>query len=80
MVVYFTANQKTGLKLKEMKRYLTRFAVIDRDKDGYITANDLATFLKVPKDACLQAVFDNCKKVLISLCTCLTSSLGLSSK
>ncbi|XP_064399042.1 lysophosphatidylcholine acyltransferase 2-like isoform X2 [Halichondria panicea] len=62
MVVYFTANQKTGLKLKEMKRYLTRFAVIDRDKDGYITANDLATFLKVPKDACLQAVFDNCKK------------------
>ena len=65
MVVYFTANQKTGLKLKEMKRYLTRFASIDQDKDGYITINDLSSFLKVPEDSCLQATFDNCKKVIL---------------
>lgn len=41
----------------EVKRRLQRFAVMDRDKDGYITAEDLAHYLNVPSDACLHAVF-----------------------
>lgn len=41
----------------EIKQRLRRFAVMDRDKDGYITAEDLAHYLNVPSDACLHAVF-----------------------
>lgn len=68
IVVYFRANRETNLKLKELKRYLTRFASIDSDKDGFITVDDLAIFLSVPRDACLEKVFNNCKKVLYFHC------------
>ncbi len=64
MVVYFPTSQKCGLKLKEMKQYLTRFAVIDSNKNGYITVKDLSAFLNVSQDVCLKAVFNKCKKVL----------------
>ena len=47
----------------EIKRRLRRFAVMDRDKDGYITAEDLAHYLNVPSDACLHAVFSAINRV-----------------
>ena len=46
-----------------MKAHLRRFAVMDRDKDGFIQAEDLAHYLGVPSDACLQAVFNSFKLV-----------------
>ena len=41
-----------------MKLWMKRFCSMDRDKDGLISAGDMAHYLGVPIDACLQAVFD----------------------
>ena len=65
MVVYYKTYRETGIKVEEMKKWLTRFAAIDQNKDGFIEVDDLARFLKVPSDACLEAMFDSCKKVLL---------------
>ena len=52
-----------------MKRWLCRFAVIDTDKDGLISAEDLLRYLAVPSDACSQAVFTALTKAsLLALC------------
>jgi len=56
------------MNFTEIKQKLQRFAVIDRDKDGYITEDDLAHYLKVPSDACLRAVFNTFQKVNSLLC------------
>ena len=45
------------MDVKTMKKWLRRFAAIDRDKNGFITVEDFAKFLHLPNDACLQAVF-----------------------
>ena len=47
-----------SMKLNEMKQWLMRFSAMDRDKDGYISVEDMARYLKVPNDACLQGVFN----------------------
>ena len=51
------------LDVGEMKIHLRRFAAMDRNKDGFILAEDLADYLGVPCDACLQAVFNSFKLV-----------------
>lgn len=73
MVVYYKTYKETGIKVDEMKKWLTRFTAIDQNKDGFIEVDDLTRFLKVPHDACLQAMFDSCKKV--RQCGVSTSSL-----
>ena len=57
MVVYSTTSQETGLHYREIMDYLTRFAEIDSDKDGWITVDDMATFLGVPASTRLQVLF-----------------------
>ena len=54
----------------QLKKLLRRFARIDSNKDGLISIEDLAMFLKVPHDACLQSVFDSIDvvSVLINVC------------
>ena len=57
MVVYPKAHRRLGMAFDDMKKWLQRFGVMDRDKDGFVTAEDLAAYLHVPNDACLQAIF-----------------------
>ena len=49
-----------------MKKYLSRFADIDRDKDGLITVEDMVLYLRVPQDAYTESVFKSLRPV--SLC------------
>ena len=60
MVLYCKVIQDNiGLDYGKIKNFLTRFASIDKDKDGWITPQDMADFLSVPNDTCLQALFKN---------------------
>ena len=43
----------------QVEYLLKRFANIDTNKDGMISVEDLAVFLKVPHDNCLQSVFNS---------------------
>lgn len=51
------------LSLSDIKYWLCRFAAIDGDCDGFVSADDLLHFLAVPNDACTQAVFTALTKV-----------------
>ena len=55
-----------------MKKWLHRFIAMDSDKDGFIKLKDFARFLRVPNDACLQAVFNSADKVNCSFYTSYT--------
>ena len=57
LIPFNVALRDTSLKYNEVRDFLTRFASIDSDKDGFITIMDMASFLSVPNDACLQALF-----------------------
>ncbi len=46
-----------GLHVKEINQYLTRYASIDRNKDGWISPEDISRFLNVPLDSCLRNLF-----------------------
>ena len=46
---------------------LKHFALLDRDKDGFITIDDLAIYLEVPRDDHLQQVFKACHPVSVLL-------------
>ena len=63
LILYTRITQETGLHFEEIGTFLTRFAAIDVDKDGLITPEDMAAFLSVPNDACLQALFWTTDKV-----------------
>ena len=63
MVVYVKANRDLKMDFKTMKKWLHRFVAMDSDKDGFIKLGDFARFLRVPNDACLQAVFNSADKV-----------------
>ena len=58
MVVFGKVQQDMGLRAREVKDYLTRFAKINRAKDGHLTLGDLAEFLGVPVDSELRDIFD----------------------
>lgn len=51
------------LSLSDIKYWLRRFAAIDSDCDGFVSADDLLHYLAVPNDACTQAVFTALSKV-----------------
>ena len=60
MVLYCKVIQDNiGLDYGKIRDFLTRFASIDKDKDGWITPQDMADFLSVSNDTCLQALFKN---------------------
>lgn len=63
LILYNRVTEEAGLRFKEIRTFLTRFAAIDKDKDGYIAPEDMAAFLSVPNDACLQALFWTTAKV-----------------
>ena len=51
------------MDLSTMKKWLHRFIRMDNDKDGFIKLKDFTKFLRVPNDACVQAVFNSADKV-----------------
>lgn len=64
-----------NIRYEQLKKLLRRFARIDSNKDGLISIEDLAVFLKVPHDACLQSVFDTIdvdKYQLLTFCKYVT--------
>lgn len=63
LILYSRLTKETGLRFKEVRDFLNRFAAIDVDKDGLIGPEDMAAFLGVPNDACLQALFWTSDKV-----------------
>ena len=63
MVVYQKANRDLNMDLSTMKKWLHRFIRMDNDKDGFIKLKDFTKFLRVPNDACVQAVFNSADKV-----------------
>ncbi len=67
LILYTRVTEEAGLRFKEIRTFLTRFAAIDTDKDGLIAPGDMATFLSVPNDACLQALFWTTDKVRTDL-------------
>lgn len=56
-VAYFRGHV-CRMKVDEIKAFMKRFCSMDRDMDGFISADDMSQYLGVPKDVCLQAVFD----------------------
>ena len=67
MVVYQKANRDLNMDLSAMKKWLHRFISMDNDKDGFIKLKDFTKFLRVPNDACVQAVFNSADKVRIKI-------------
>lgn len=65
MVLYNKISREARIGFKEIRNFLTRFATVDADRDGWITPEDMATFLSVPNDACLQALFSTTDKVFM---------------
>lgn len=63
LVLYIKLTKDTGIRFREARNYLVRFASIDTDKDGWISAEDLSNFLGVPNDARLQALFHTVENV-----------------
>ena len=63
LILYNKISKEAGIRFHEIRTFLIRFASIDVDKDGWISPQDLATFLGMPNDACLQALFWNKDKV-----------------
>ena len=59
-----------SIRYEQLKTLLRRFARIDSNKDGLISIEDLAVFLKVPHDACLQSVFDTIDVVSVIINVC----------
>ena len=55
------------MDLSAMKKWLHRFISMDNDKDGFIKLKDFTKFLRVPNDACVQAVFNSADKVRIKI-------------
>ena len=71
IIVYQDATTNLKMNLKVIKKWLRRFAAIDGNKDGFITAEDLSRFLHLPNNACLQAVLRAADEVC-SFCSSLT--------
>lgn len=63
MVIYQRASSDLNMDFRSMKNWLRRFIAMDNDKDGFIRLRDFAEFLRVPNDACVQAVFNSADKV-----------------
>ena len=63
IVVYRNINRDLQMDLKAIKKWLHRFAAMDGDKDGFIRVEDFASFLQLPNDACVQAIFTAADKV-----------------
>ena len=68
-VLIFCLILLTRLNLEQFMEQLKHFAVLDRDKDGFITIEDLATYLEVPSDYHLQQVFEACQPVSVLMLT-----------
>ena len=64
IVVYRNINRDLQMDLKAIKKWLHRFAAMDGDKDGFIRVEDFASFLQLPNDACVRAVFTAADKVI----------------
>ena len=73
IVIYRMVTQNLNMDLRSLKKWLHRFAAIDFDKDGFINVVDLARFLHLPSDACVQAAFTAADKVIVT--ACVTSSV-----
>ena len=63
LVLYNRVAREAGIGFREMQAFLSRFAAMDGDKDGWITPEDMAAFLSVPNDTRLQALFWTVDKV-----------------
>ena len=63
IVIYHNVNRDLQMDLKVIKKWQRRFAAMDGDKDGFIKVEDFASFLQLPQDACVQAVFTAADKV-----------------
>ena len=59
-----------SIRYEQLKKLLRRFGRIDSNKDGLISIEDLAVFLKVPHDVCLQSVFDTIDVVSVIINVC----------
>jgi lysophosphatidylcholine acyltransferase/lyso-PAF acetyltransferase len=57
LVSYPTVQRELRLSVSDIKYWLRRFSSMDRDRDGFITADDLLHYLAVPSDACTLALF-----------------------
>lgn len=57
LILYNRLSRETGIGFSEIRSCLTRFAAIDKDKDGWITPEDVASYLSVPNDTCLRTLF-----------------------
>ena len=51
----------------QIKKLLLQFAQIDCNKDGLISAEDLAQYLKIPYDSCCSVLFDKLDKVTLKI-------------
>ena len=65
MRICFCFVLRTRLNLAQFMDQLKHFAVLDRDKDGFITIEDLAIYLEVPSDHHLRQVFKACHPVSV---------------
>ena len=52
------------ISLSQLRKLMKRFAQMDGNKDGLVSSEDLARFLRMPDDARLQSVFSVLDKVL----------------
>ena len=71
------AHLPPRLSVSDIKYWLRRFSSMDRDRDGFITADDLLHYLAVPSDACTLALFSALAEVSAEVCRLVTSNLAL---
>ena len=70
LVLYNKVTKECGIRFADIRTAMLRFASIDRNKDGWVTPEDMATFLSVPNDVCLQTLFWTTDKVIGGTAPC----------
>ena len=56
LIAYYKATEDLGMGLSEIEKWLKRFREINTRRTGFTDAEELANYLRVPNDACLQAI------------------------
>ena len=62
LIAYYKATEDLGMGLSEIEKWLKRFREINTRRTGFTDAEELANYLRVPNDACLQAIVNSANK------------------